>query len=169
MQKSLQTGIWLIGIGILALTDFWWPGIMFVIAVSTLVSGSIQAAIWLAGIGVLGLTNFWWPGILFLVGISMLAGGITRTASSELSEGPDSDIEIPPESLAGPDPEPEPNQVPVPAAPYPEPAGEPTRFTGEWLPETCPACGGPITARDAVWHSSERAACPYCNSILKPA
>ena len=41
-KDNLQTGIWLIGIGILALTNFWWPGIMFVIGLSMLMSGSIQ-------------------------------------------------------------------------------------------------------------------------------
>lgn len=36
-RKSVQSGIWLIGIGILLLTGFWWPGILILAGISMLV------------------------------------------------------------------------------------------------------------------------------------
>jgi hypothetical protein len=35
--KSLQTGIWLIGLGILWMFDMWWPGILILIGASMMV------------------------------------------------------------------------------------------------------------------------------------
>ncbi len=43
-RRAVRTGIWLIGIGVLALTDWWWPGILFLIGLSILVSAWIPAA-----------------------------------------------------------------------------------------------------------------------------
>lgn len=36
--RSIRTAIWLIGVGVLALADWWWPGIIFLIGISMLVS-----------------------------------------------------------------------------------------------------------------------------------
>jgi hypothetical protein len=41
--KSVQTAIWLIGLAILAINDWWWPGILVLLAVSTLSQAAIQA------------------------------------------------------------------------------------------------------------------------------
>jgi hypothetical protein len=35
-RKSVQSGIWLIGIGVLLLTGYWWPGILILIGLSML-------------------------------------------------------------------------------------------------------------------------------------
>jgi hypothetical protein len=40
--KNLQAAIWLIGLAILALYDWWWPGILVLVAVSMLSQGLIQ-------------------------------------------------------------------------------------------------------------------------------
>jgi hypothetical protein len=40
--RRIQAAIWLLGIAILALFDWWWPGILVVIAISGLVQGGIQ-------------------------------------------------------------------------------------------------------------------------------
>ncbi len=40
-RKSLQGGIWLIGIGVLLLTGFWWPGILILIGLSMLAGALI--------------------------------------------------------------------------------------------------------------------------------
>lgn len=37
-RGAIQTGIWLIGIGILFLTNWWWPGILILIGISMLAS-----------------------------------------------------------------------------------------------------------------------------------
>ncbi len=44
-RSTVQGAIWLIGIGVLALTDWWWPGILFLVAASTLVSGFVMQAL----------------------------------------------------------------------------------------------------------------------------
>ena len=87
--------IWLIGIAVLAIFNWWWPGIMVLIGVSALVGGlqsggsweqrwgGIQGAIWMFGIAVLAIFNWWWPGIMVLVGLSAIFGAITRNNSAE--------------------------------------------------------------------------------------
>jgi hypothetical protein len=87
---GIMGGIWLIGIAVLAVTGWWWPGIMVLIGISALVGGlqaggsweqrlgGIQGAIWTFGIAVLAITNWWWPGIMVLVGLSAIFGAITR-------------------------------------------------------------------------------------------
>lgn len=44
-MSAVQGAIWLVGIGVLALTDWWWPGILFVIAASTLLGGFLVQAL----------------------------------------------------------------------------------------------------------------------------
>jgi hypothetical protein len=93
-ERSGQIGgaVFLIGLGIIAFSNFWWPGIMFVIAASMLAteyaetntlnfsSGRVIGAAVVSIIGLLGLTNFnipWgqlWPLALILVGLWLLFG-----------------------------------------------------------------------------------------------
>jgi hypothetical protein len=40
--KQIQTAVWLIGLAILAWQDWWWPGILVLLAISGLVQASIQ-------------------------------------------------------------------------------------------------------------------------------
>jgi hypothetical protein len=40
--KSIQTAIWLVGLAILAWKNWWWPGILVLIALSTLTQAVIQ-------------------------------------------------------------------------------------------------------------------------------
>jgi hypothetical protein len=164
MNKSnLQTGIWLIGIGIIAITNFWWPGIMFVVGVSVLMSGSPRAAVWVFGIGVLALLDFWWPGILFLIGIGLLVGAIfpdreerPSEASPEFAPIPDApSIENTQDAYAPPQPV------------SPTPAPDPTRAR-LWLPTRCPACGAPLTPTEVIWHDDTHAECSYCHTPLSP-
>jgi Double zinc ribbon len=88
--SGIMGGIWLIGIAVLAVTGWWWPGIMVLIGISALVDGlqtgdtweqrwgGIQGAIWMFGIAVLAVTGWWWPGIMVLVGLSAILGAISR-------------------------------------------------------------------------------------------
>lgn len=43
--KNVQGAIWLIGLGIIALNDWWWPGILFLVAISMISQALIQAMI----------------------------------------------------------------------------------------------------------------------------
>jgi hypothetical protein len=40
--KSIQTAIWLIGLAIIAWQDWWWPGILVLLAISALTQAAIQ-------------------------------------------------------------------------------------------------------------------------------
>lgn len=39
----------------------------------------------------------------------------------------------------------------------------------EWLPSTCPSCGGPLSVDTVNWTGPNTADCPYCKANLKPA
>ncbi|MBN1536544.1 MAG: hypothetical protein JW908_07415 [Anaerolineales bacterium] len=41
--KSIHSAIWLIGLGIIALNDWWWPGILFLVAISMISQAVIQS------------------------------------------------------------------------------------------------------------------------------
>jgi hypothetical protein len=94
---QVSGGVFLIGLGLLFLTGWWWPGIMFVSAASimarTMAEGKplshATGAFWLIGIGVLfgmpGLigdiaNSFWkfFPLILIGLGLFMFFGGRYR-------------------------------------------------------------------------------------------
>lgn len=165
-KNNLQSGIWLIGIGILALTNTWWPGIMFVIGFSVLVSGSPQGALWLFGIGLLAMFDFWWPGMLFLVGLSILVGAVFPERKPEMA----------PSFADAPRPTPgssknsqASDEFPQPSPTYtnsPPPSSPATSRL--WLPTRCPACGAPLTPTEAIWHDDIHAECSYCHTPLVP-
>ena len=85
-------GVFLIGLAVLAVFNWWWPGIMFLLGLTTLVGSAsarqpragLYGALWMFGIAVIALLGWWWPGMLFLVGIMVLlsplltAGGAGR-------------------------------------------------------------------------------------------
>jgi len=72
--------IWLIGIAVLAITNWWWPGILVLIGLTSFVSmmnrGPINYAIsplvFFLGMAVIAWLNWWWPGMLILIGVMML-------------------------------------------------------------------------------------------------
>ncbi len=101
-EKASQVGagVFLLGLGLLFFSGWWWPGIMFVIAASilaqTMAAGkgwaSAKGALWLIGIGLIfGLPDligdiasaFWQllPLILIGSGLYMLFGGKCRPAA----------------------------------------------------------------------------------------
>lgn len=81
-----SAGVFLIGLGVLAVTGWWWPGILVLIGISSLLASAgagqplagLQSAVWLFGIAFLAVTGWWWPGILFLVGLSLLFSTVLR-------------------------------------------------------------------------------------------
>jgi hypothetical protein len=93
-ERSAQIGgaVFLIGLGVIAMLDFWWPGMMFVIGASLLSSAFAQhGSIRLADprnisagvvslIGLFGLMDFdlpWgsmWPLVLIGLGLALLFG-----------------------------------------------------------------------------------------------
>jgi Double zinc ribbon len=86
MWGGIGGGAFLIGIAVLALTGWWWPGILVILGISALASSvvggrpwaGLQGALWLFGIAFIAQFNLWWPGILILVGVSAIMGSIWR-------------------------------------------------------------------------------------------
>jgi predicted phage tail protein len=75
-------GVFLIGLAVLFMTGFWWPGILFVIGASSMARGvaeghdwySVPGGLWMIGLGLVFFFGFSWPMILILIGLSMLFG-----------------------------------------------------------------------------------------------
>lgn len=103
--SQIGGGVFLVGLGMLFLTGWWWPGIMFVIAASiiarTMAEGkplnSATGAFWLIGIGVLfglpgligGIAGTLWqvlPIILIAMGLFMFFGGRYRPRVDDYSD-----------------------------------------------------------------------------------
>jgi hypothetical protein len=87
---GVSGGLFLIGIAVLAVTRWWWPGILVLIGLTSLVTGlaggrssgrswaGIQGALWLFGLALIAQLNWWWPGILVLVGLGAIVGAVLR-------------------------------------------------------------------------------------------
>lgn len=79
---KISGGVFLVGLGLVAWLNFWWPGMLFVIGAAALVralaeggrGNALAGGIFMIGLGLIAWLNFWWPGILILVGLSMLLG-----------------------------------------------------------------------------------------------
>jgi hypothetical protein len=171
-KNGLNAGILLIGIGVLAFTNFWWPGIMFVLGLSSLASGGILPAVWLIGIGTVAYFNAWWPGMMFVVGAGIIAEaalGRKRYWGSADNEDIDSfePPEFPPPERRPPPPARE-RVESTPPPPPAQPASSPTADT-RWVPATCPYCGAPINATNVKYHDDhkDRANCPWCEQVIE--
>ena len=78
-------GAWLIGIGVLYVTGFWWPGIMFLIAITAVLVGwlhhdrrwyAIQIGYWSAFVGVCALVGFNLVFLLVALGTGAIIGAL---------------------------------------------------------------------------------------------
>jgi hypothetical protein len=87
MWGGVSGGVFLIGLALLFAFNWWWPGILVLLGVTSLIGSlaagksfwaGLQGAIWFLGIAVLAAFNWWWPGILILVGISAILGSMLR-------------------------------------------------------------------------------------------
>jgi hypothetical protein len=75
-------GVFIIGLALLFMTGFWWPGIMFVMGASAIARGVAEGQDWynvpgglsMIGIGLLFWFGFSWPLLLIFIGASMLLG-----------------------------------------------------------------------------------------------
>lgn len=87
-KSRIFAGLMLVGLGILAITNYWWPGIMFVIGITMVISGIyhgkslydfVGAAV-LIFIGALSAAEGnidheilkWWPAVLIVFGCGLL-------------------------------------------------------------------------------------------------
>ncbi|MFN8561914.1 MAG: hypothetical protein U0703_30190 [Anaerolineae bacterium] len=83
-------GVFLIGLAVLFLVNWWWPGIMYVIGIALIARAVTQGRNWMderAGLVCVGIGVFftavdvlhiftfnWWPLILILLGLYLLFG-----------------------------------------------------------------------------------------------
>ncbi len=88
---AISGGVFIIGLGILAILDLWWPGILVLIGVMAIIGGfvayqrgsrvglwtAIYGGIFLIGVAILWYYGSWWPEILFLIGIIIILSGLT--------------------------------------------------------------------------------------------
>jgi hypothetical protein len=107
---QISGGVFLVGLGLLFLTGWWWPGIMFVSAASILARTMVEGkplnratgAFWLIGIGVLfgmpgligGVAGGFWkvfPVILIGLGLFMFFGGRYRPNVDNYDDKPKND------------------------------------------------------------------------------
>ena len=86
-QVNRLTGaVWLIGLGILFATRYWWPGVLFVAAAGSLTQAfaegrgwySSQGALWLCGLGIWFATGMNLAVLFVILGLSMLVGVFIR-------------------------------------------------------------------------------------------
>lgn len=87
---GISGGIFLIGIAVLAVTGWWWPGILVVLGLTSLLGGilsghpgasrwaGIQGAVFMFGLALVAAFNLWWPGMLVLVGLMAIVGAVLR-------------------------------------------------------------------------------------------
>ena len=81
-ENQVSGGIFLVGLALLFLTGYWWPGIMFVIGASAIARGvaagqpwyTVQGGIWAIGIGIIFALGFSLPLLLIVIGLSMIFG-----------------------------------------------------------------------------------------------
>jgi hypothetical protein len=81
---GISAGLFLIGLAVLAITDWWWPGILVLVGTISLVGAilnnrlwmGLQGVLWMFGIAVIATFDWWWPGMLILAGLSVIAGAV---------------------------------------------------------------------------------------------
>ena len=86
--------VFLIGLGVLFLTGYWWPGILFVIGASAMARGvsegqawyNVPGGLWMIGLGLVFAFGFSWPLMLILIGVSMLFGKQWHGQRDEVGE-----------------------------------------------------------------------------------
>jgi hypothetical protein len=79
--NAITSAVWLVGLGILISTGWWWPGILFVIGAGSIAQGfvdgrgwySLQSGLWTIGFGIWALVGFGY-GLLFLFTMIALSG-----------------------------------------------------------------------------------------------
>jgi hypothetical protein len=95
--NAITSAIWLVGIGILIVTGFWWPGIMFLIGFSSIVQGlvrgrgwyALQGGVWSIGIGVWALTGFNLLVLFCMIALSGLVGAFFKPPAFGDKPAPD--------------------------------------------------------------------------------
>lgn len=84
--SDISGGVFMIGLAVLFLTNYWFPGILFVIGAASIAQGlakgrawyGMQGALWTIGIGLVFAFGFSLPLLFLLIGASMVVGSIWK-------------------------------------------------------------------------------------------
>jgi hypothetical protein len=86
---QINGGIWLIGLGILLATGYWWPGILFVLAAATIGRGlaegqgwqALKGMFWVIGLGLWFALGTSLATLLIVLGVGVVLASFSRTPS----------------------------------------------------------------------------------------
>lgn len=95
--NAITSAVWLVGIGLLIVTGWWWPGIMFLIGLSAIAQGfvgghdwyALNGGLWSIGIGVWAATSYNILVLFVLIALSGLAGAFLKPPFSGRKPLPD--------------------------------------------------------------------------------
>jgi len=147
-RKNIIAAIWLIGLGILFMVDYIWPGILILIGLTMIVRATMgnEAAVIPPGMNPTDGSSR--PKAEIIEPIDVTA----RT----VAEKPEVTAYEPPEAGSG---EPLPTVL----------ASEGDRlYLAKQLPDLCPACNAPLreNAENLTWHGDNSVSCMFCGYRL---
>jgi hypothetical protein len=84
--NAVTGGVWLIGLGILFATRFWWPGILFLAGITAIVQGSargtgwpsIHGGLWLILIACWVMTRFSMTVFFVALGVYVIVAALVK-------------------------------------------------------------------------------------------
>lgn len=84
--NAITSAVWLVGLGILLTTGFWWPGILFLIGAGAIAQGfvngrgwaSLQLGVWTIGLGFVFLSRFFLLGLFVVIAVSGLLNAFVK-------------------------------------------------------------------------------------------
>jgi hypothetical protein len=99
--NAITSAVWLVGIGVLIVTGWWWPGIMFLIGAGAIVQGlvagrgwyALQGGLWSIGIGVWAAFSYNLLVLFCLLALSGLVAAFVRPPMLARKPAPDPNLE----------------------------------------------------------------------------
>jgi hypothetical protein len=131
------------------------------------ISSTVHSIVWLGGLAILFMRGSFWPEILILVAVSMAADLILKMVIAKNGGDPEAtDQPETAEPLAPIDVDADQNlnDRMQRIEPEPEPIPPVSAGNADRLPNTCPACGAPLTERDVQWLSGNKVKCGFCGT-----
>lgn len=84
--NAVSTAVFLIGLGVLFYTSYWWPGILFLLGIQAVIQGfvrgrgwyALQGSFWLFAIGFLAIFHFGLPLLFVCLGVGVLLNAFVK-------------------------------------------------------------------------------------------
>lgn len=87
--NAVTGGIWMIGLGVLIATGFWWPGILFLVGITAIVEGSARGGGWQPIHGGLWMLLFaCWAMMRFNITVLFVAMGVYAIIAAMITPNP---------------------------------------------------------------------------------